>query len=81
MLTVAEVGAALGISVARVRRVFTSPYPLPFALAPAGAKGGGREQLYHISDVLPRLKDAGFTDVKFIKKLFEIEGISHGKSY
>lgn len=71
MLTTHQIGEALGISYHAARRLLTRPFPLPFVLANAQRQGGGRERLYSIGVVLPRVKDAGFTDTPTIHALFK----------
>lgn len=71
MLNTRQVGEALGISYHAARRLLNRPYPLPCAFASPSANGGGREKLYEISVVLPRVKDAGFTDTFYIRSLFK----------
>ncbi len=71
MLSTSQDREALGISYHAARRLLNRLYPLPCAFASPSAKGGGREKLYAISVVLPRVKDAGFTDTFYIRSLFK----------
>lgn len=74
MLTALHIAAATEVSLGRVYRALSKPFPLPFILAPAPKKGGACERLYTIGVVLPRIKEAFSPTPEQIKKLFVAGG-------
>lgn len=74
MVTASHIAAALGVSIGRVYRSLSKPFPLPYTFAPAPKKGGACERQYTIGVVLPRIKDVFRPTPNQIKRLFQVGG-------